>query len=188
MRKFMPSAAQPLPFQTPTDLLDVHDTLCWWFISYLGACSNIISLDTSDSEGVSSSLFGKGNSRRDVSPVGLSLVQSGTEKHHLLMSGQVLVFKACFSFLYAVETHTSRLFSTKKSTRNHMNVGAGETPCLTQMYTGWAAFQQLQFLLLGSSPRTSNTPQFLFWILCSWLSKHRFGVIGWILLFRQRDD
>lgn len=130
MRKFMPSAAQPLPFQTPTDLLDVHDTLCWWFISYLAACSNIISLDTSDSEGVSSSLFGKGNSRRDVSPVGLSLVQSGTEKHHLLMSGQVLVFKACFSFLYAAETHTA-VSSPQRKVLGTTWMWEQERPCVS---------------------------------------------------------
>lgn len=31
MRRFMFSAAQLLPFQTPTDLLGVHGTLYWWF-------------------------------------------------------------------------------------------------------------------------------------------------------------
>lgn len=56
MREFMSSAAQPLPFKTPTDLLGVHDKLCWWYICYLAGCSNILSPDTLDSEVVSSSL------------------------------------------------------------------------------------------------------------------------------------
>lgn len=142
MREFISSAAQPLPFKIPTDLSDVHDTLCWWFICYLAACSNIFSPDTLDSEGVSSSLLGKGHSRRDVSPVGLSLVQSGTEKHHLLMPRQVLVFKACLSFLCAAETQQS-LLHKKKPYELH-ELGAGDTLCLTQMYTSWAAFQQLR--------------------------------------------
>lgn len=128
MRKFMPSAAQPLPFQTPTDLLDVHDTLCWWFISYLAACSNIFSLDTSDSEGVSSSLLGKGNSRRDSSgSLWCSLAQ---RSYHLLMSGQVLVFKICFSFLCAAETHTA-ISSPQRRVLGTTRMWKQERPCVS---------------------------------------------------------
>lgn len=157
-------AAQPLPFRTPTDLLDVHDTLGWWFISYLAACSNTLSPDTFDSEGVSSSLLGKGNSRRDDSPVGLSLSLwcSLAQRSTIFWClGKYLSLRP--ASLSCVLKRLSQFFSTKKSTRNHMNVGTGDTLCLTQReYMSWAAFQQLQFLLLGSSPRFSNTPHSLF--------------------------